>query len=623
MGTENKEEKPEEISFGMLSFQALPEMWTFQILAAIVLAIPGTLLMWMINWVAGAGGNVVTTANIKMFLLSWRFPVILLLGAALVIVYLVMELFAQIILTDKILTGQRVRFKDCIGNGIGAVRRFMNPAGIRIILFIFIAVPLCGVGFSLSLSGDFYIPNFIMEVVVKNPLYATAYAAVILLLIWIAFNSLFILHAILIDGMVPSEAKKYSAQIVKKNRMRFLKVLIWNFVGLGAVILVSNLILYNIPEWIWGDYGENLPRNYVVDLLSKMEKGEALSSLDMQMTGYRIGAVFTVLVKSYLMSVVIFLCGAYFMLNLNRYYFEYTGKGRELWPERPMKARYRWKVVMIILIFVLFGVLSVGMGINYNLIFTREEPVKIVAHRAGGTMASENSLEGLKKAIEHGCYASEIDVQRTKDGYYIINHDNDFARLTGVGKTPQEMTMDEISELRIKDTTGNGQLLPVVTLDEMLDVIKGKEKLFVELKGETADKQMVDDVVEIIREHDCVEDTALISLNYDVINYAEKTYPEFETGTLFFASLGNIANLNCDLLIIEEESASEAKIMDVHMAGKQMIVWTVNTEEGMYRFLDSDVDGVITDEIPLAEEVQKDLDRRTDLKVVQDKLTFE
>nr|MCR4903849.1 hypothetical protein [Butyrivibrio sp.] len=220
--------------------------------------------------------------------------------------------------------------------------------------------------------------------------------------------------------------------------------------------------------------------------------------------------------------------------------------------------------------------------------------------------------------IEHGCYAAEIDVQRTKDGYYIINHDSDFARLTGVAKTPQEMTLSEIKKLKIQDTTGNGQVLEVPTFEEMLDVSKGNIKLFIEMKG--GDNQMVDDLVKIIHEKNCVEDIALVSLNYDEINYAETNYPEFETGTLFFASLGDVSKLNCDLIVMEEEAAIDINIYSIHKAGKQAMVWTVNTEEGMYKFLDSTIDAVVTDEIPLAEEMQKTLDDRTDLEIIKDEL---
>lgn len=620
----NKEDAPlKEVTFRRLMFQALPEMWSFQVLAAVILALPAALLTRMISWIAGMGEDIVTTANIRSSVLSWRLPVILLLGILLVFLYLVMELFAQICLTDSILNGRRAALFKSIGRGILSLKKFMTPGGIGVILFIFIAVPLCGAGFSISLSKSFYIPNFIMEVVFKNPLFTAGYTAAIILLIWFAYRWVFVLHAVIIDGMTPKEGKKYSVRIVKEHRWEFLKRLILDGLVIFLIILVSGILFSSIPYLFLGDFGKDLPKGFTIDALSAFREGRTFSDLETDIMIYRTASAFAVLVEKYLLSIVTLLCGAYFMLRMNRYYLMFTGRDRELWPERPGKARYFWRILSIFLFFILLFMVAVAFGLFYNMIFTREEPVKIIAHRAGGTMASENSIEGLEKAIEHGCYGCEIDVQRTKDGYYVINHDNDFKRLTGVNRAPKDMTMEEIRELRIRDTTGNGQELSVVTLEEMLDVIKGRTKLFVELKGPTADRQMVDDVVRIIREHDCVEDTALISLDYGIIKYAETTYPEFETGTLFFASLGNISTLTCDLLIMEEETATTGNINIVHEGGKQAIVWTVNTRQGMYRFLDSNIDAIITDEILLAEEVQAMLDDRTDLEVLEDKLSFE
>ena len=131
---------------------------------------------------------------------------------------------------------------------------------------------------------------------------------------------------------------------------------------------------------------------------------------------------------------------------------------------------------------------------------------------------------------------------------------------------------------------------------------------------------MVDDVVNMVRQYDCVDDVALISLNYDVIDYAETTYPEFMTGTLFFAGLGDVTKLNYDLLIMEEETATSAQILSIHTAGKKAVVWTVNTETSLKHFLDSTADAIITDEIVLAEAVQKQLDSRTEYQVLQDRL---
>lgn len=611
--------KLERISFRKLSFEAIPEMWTFQLVSALIILAPVVLLRVLINLIAGLGGNVVTTANMKSFILSWRFPVIIAFGILLVLVYIVFELLAMVHLTDNILSGKQAGTWRCIKAGFKTLRRFMNPAGISVIVFIVLATPFCGVGMSISLSKSFRVPHFIMEVILKNKWLTAGYIILLIFLIWFAFKSAFVLHAVILDGMTPKEGKKYSSRIVKEHMYEFLKGILITGVVIFLIMCGSSVLFNMIPNLLLGGMGEQLPKQTRIDVVRMIKAGETFTDTQKNIIGYRIAATFAVLVEKYLVSIVTLLCGAYFMLRLNRWYLAFTGREQERWLERPKRARYIWKVVLIILVFIGFEIASVIIGAMFNQIIARQEPAKIIAHRAGGGLASENSLEGIEKAVEHGCYGSEIDIQRTKDGYYIINHDNDFKRLTGVAKGSMDMTLDEIKELRIKDTTGSGRELSVPTLEEMLDAAKGRIKLFVELKGPTADKQMVDDAVRIIKEHDCIEDTALISLNYSIIDYAETTYPEFETGTLFFGSLGDITNMNCDLLIMEEETATNDRIESISLAQKQSVVWTVNTEDAMYRFLDTDIDAVITDEIEMAGEVQAKLDDRTDLEVLEDK----
>ncbi|MGX8686382.1 MAG: glycerophosphodiester phosphodiesterase family protein, partial [bacterium] len=561
-------------------------------------------------------GGAVTSADLKALFLSWRFPVMLFLGILLVFLYVAIELFSQIHLTGDILRGEQAGILRETRAGFRSLRRFFNPEGALVLLYIFIAVPLCGMGFSIGLTKSFYIPNFIMEVVYKTPVYTAVYAAVILFLLWFGYRSLFTLHAVLLDHMSPEEGRKLSFRIVKENRKTFLLGIVRLALTMFLIYLAAAFLFIALPTVFLTLKGANMPVGFQIDLRQMPEIGEE----EVVVILYRTACAAAVLIGTYLFSIVSLLCSSYFMLRFTRWYLAFTGREPDLWPERPKKARYRWKVLTIAAVFVLLSAASVLIGILYNQIFDREEPVRIIAHRAGGTMASENSLEGLYAAIDEGCYASEIDVQRTKDGYYIINHDNDFRRLTGVAKAPRDMTISEIRELEIRDTTGNGKKLPVVTLEEMLDVIRGREVLYIELKGATADRRMVDDVVSIVREHDCVEDVALISLNYDIIRYAETSYPEFTTGTLFFMGIGNVSSLNCDLLIMEEETATESRINQIHDAGKEAIVWTVNTETSMQSFLDSSVDGVITDEILLAKKVQAQLDSRTDLQLLHHRL---
>jgi glycerophosphoryl diester phosphodiesterase len=302
------------------------------------------------------------------------------------------------------------------------------------------------------------------------------------------------------------------------------------------------------------------------------------------------------------------------MMLITRDYLVFTG-GEELqYQSRPGQRGFALSLIIFIGAFVLLAAASVVLGILYTPLFGSKEPVKIIAHRCGGNLAAENSLEGVRLAIEHGCYGSETDTQRTKDGFYIINHDDTFERLCGVPKTSQEMTLEEIRSLTLKDENGEA---PVPSLEELLDAAKDREVLYLELKGETADEKMAEDVVRMIREKDCVDDVVLISLKYDLIDYIETHYPEFETGVLMFAGIGNIGRLNCDVMIMEESMSEDSLIDDIHQAGKKAVTWTVNTRDSMEKNFDSDVDAIITDEVALALQIQKEFSGRPDLEVME------
>lgn len=163
------------------------------------------------------------------------------------------------------------------------------------------------------------------------------------------------------------------------------------------------------------------------------------------------------------------------------------------------------------------------------------------------------------------------------------------------------MTLEEIKTLKIKDKYGESK---VAAIEEMLDISKGKIKLFIELKGETADKKMANDLVTMVKERNMLDDCVFISLKYDVINYIETQYPEITTGYLCGFSLNYLTKLNYDYLLIEEKIASRGTIMLAHLLGKKVIVWTVDEESSINYFLNSNVDGIITNEIEKAQDIK-------------------
>lgn len=100
--------------------------------------------------------------------------------------------------------------------------------------------------------------------------------------------------------------------------------------------------------------------------------------------------------------------------------------------------------------------------------------VLVAAHRGDWFNFPENSIPGVLSCIEFGVDIVEIDVQRTKDGKYILMHDGTVNRTTnGKGKV-SAYTLESITKLKLKDRSGKLTEYTVPTLDTILKLTKGR-----------------------------------------------------------------------------------------------------------------------------------------------------
>jgi glycerophosphoryl diester phosphodiesterase len=80
--------------------------------------------------------------------------------------------------------------------------------------------------------------------------------------------------------------------------------------------------------------------------------------------------------------------------------------------------------------------------------------VLVIAHRACWRQAPENSIEAIEACVRSGIDMVEIDVRRTRDGHLVVIHDDTVDRTTnGVGSV-SELTLAEVSALRLRSGMG-------------------------------------------------------------------------------------------------------------------------------------------------------------------------
>ncbi|MGT2771978.1 glycerophosphodiester phosphodiesterase family protein [Streptococcus marimammalium] len=491
--------------------------------------------------------------------------------------------------------------------GLQSIRNLLNPAGLFVAFYLTILVPIAGAGMGVSSIGNIKIPNFVTSVIYSKPLYLALYTAVAIIITLITILHIFTFHYITLTGDNIFSSLKKARQLFLGHWKAFLKRMI-NFFGfLLAISLIGALIV-----------GAGL-----LVLL-------ALQNVNTEL--YRFFNWLILLSTAFIVFMVTAVILPFFIHTLTDLFYQFNeedGHRVVLTPtmakllktsEKPAKLgflqRYAFKI-FISGTAVIILLASIMFTLFFNEIFKINPHIDVIAHRGGGDLGVENSIEGIESAIAEGVEWTEIDVQRTKDGYYVLNHDKNYARIAGIDKTPMEMTLDEIKALDLtNEFEENAPTAKVPTLEELIVAAKDNIGLFIELKGASADHQMVDDVVEQIKANHLGDKAVILSLDYDIIEYTEKNYPEIETGYLYFFNIGNLKDLKGDYLIMEEREATDDHVATIKEHGKKVIVWTVNTPESIAEFVNSNVDGIITDHVKPVKQALKDRSKRSDVEII-------
>lgn len=561
--------------------QSVPSILLFQIISSLALQIWMSCFSVISRLLIRSTGHVAVTSGEFSFLFTtWQGILLIILAIVNLFLFVAVDLNALVILCNRLLTGEKPSVLYCIKEGFLSLKRFLNPPGILVVLYVSLLSPIIGFELVISLTRGLYVPKFISSVIWSNPLFSIGAVILIAALFLVGVLFIFILHGTLIDGMTLRKSGSNSINLIRKNKKKFFPEMLRFFLVFLAVFAAAFVITAFI---IFLSLFLQIPESVLIPI-----------------------TVFSLSLISCVMLMFILMTMPLLTLKLTSLYLDFKSEGEWRYEERENRKSPIVIVTAIVLV-LLICLTTVSVSCFYNELFPGKVTTGFVAHRAGGFEAPENTAAGLDVAYKMGSSGGEIDIQRTSDGSYIVLHDNTFSRVAGVDKKPSEMTLEEVKQLRV-----DGE--PVPTLEDMLDASHGRLTLYVELKGETADKQMADEAVKIIKDRNMTDETVIISLKYDLIDHVESTYPEMNTGFLAFASFGDTAELNCDYLALEEETATVDTINSIHNNGKNVLVWTVNDDEDIEEFIQSGADELITDNLSGAKEIIEELDNQTPME---------
>lgn len=159
---------------------------------------------------------------------------------------------------------------------------------------------------------------------------------------------------------------------------------------------------------------------------------------------------------------------------------------------------------------------------------TSRQPL-MIAHRGLSGIAPQNSLPAVEKAIEYGYDGCEFDIHTTKDGKWVVIHDDTVDAMTDGEGRVEDFTLEEIRRLKLD--SGHGiegyENLQVPTLEEVLELIAESEITpVIEIKK--CDVKYLPDFKEMLESYGLSDRAEIISFTREYLEAYRELDPDSE-----------------------------------------------------------------------------------------------
>lgn len=255
---------------------------------------------------------------------------------------------------------------------------------------------------------------------------------------------------------------------------------------------------------------------------------------------------------------------------------------------------------------IIIAVLVMGAAIT-NILYlgTNFSAPVIISHRGvSEENGVQNTIPALKKTARLKPDYVEIDLHETKDKQFVVMHDENLKKLTGVDKKPNELTLKELTHLTAKENGSKGK---VASFDQYLKAAKKlHQKLLIEVKTTPQDSKKMLEYFNrkygklIIERHYQVQ-----SLDYGVVENLHRINPKLPVLYIQpynFTYPESVAKGYS----MEYSTLDSDFIWQAHLNHHPVYAWTVNQSGLIKRLMYDHVDGIITDDVPEVKKAIKD-----------------
>jgi glycerophosphoryl diester phosphodiesterase len=240
----------------------------------------------------------------------------------------------------------------------------------------------------------------------------------------------------------------------------------------------------------------------------------------------------------------------------------------------------------------------------------------VFAHRGGGGLYPENTLEAFEYSARMGADVLELDVHQTRDGALVVLHDRAVDRTTNGRGRVSDLTLEELKKLDagFQFSPDGGQSYPfrgreikIPTLNEVFDALP---KMIFNIEPKQQTPSIVQPLCAVLRERKMTNQSIVGSFNQTTIDDFRRACPEVATAAspaeasrflaLYKTGLADSYSPPMQALQIPQTLGGFAVVSKdfieaAHRRNLQVHVWTINDEADMRKLIDAGADGIMTD----------------------------
>ena len=193
----------------------------------------------------------------------------------------------------------------------------------------------------------------------------------------------------------------------------------------------------------------------------------------------------------------------------------------------------------------------------------------------------------------------EMDIRETKDKQFVVMHDENLRHLAGVNKKVNELTLAELTKLTVRE---NGQSAPLPSFDEYLKAAdRLDQKLLIEIKIPLKEdvNAVSENFLQRYKKDIEAKNHQVQSLSFDLSRSLKKQDSSTFVSYIMTYNLIGVPKSNVDAFSVEISTLDSEFVEKAHDYGKKVYAWDVNDANTVQRMRLYNVDGLITDDIPV------------------------